>query len=252
MSADARICWKTAVLPVRALNRALLHRQGLLARTGWSVDEAIEHLVGVPAQAPLAPYVGLWSRIDSFDPESLSARLLDRRVVRATAMLRTTIHLHTADDALGMARLRSRTRARRWPAGRVRHSRSLLRRCRSGRLSPERLLPAGPTRATRVAVRVHVLMPPGDPQLAGSLAHAGTSASWYAPSPPEDRRFVLASTERLGTPAMLPIVEAPEAGTGPPRRAASMRRWDDIPHRPTQRGQPCRTSSHPTTPWRAC
>lgn len=90
----------TTVLSIRSLNRALLHRQGLLARTSWSVEEAIERLVGIQAQAPLAPYVGLWSRIDAFDPESLSARLQDRRTVRATAMLRTTIHLHTAHDAL--------------------------------------------------------------------------------------------------------------------------------------------------------
>lgn len=90
----------TEVLSRRALNRTLLDRQGLLARTRWTVDEAVERLVGMQAQAPLAPYVGLWSRIEGFTPELLGDRILDRRLVRATAMLRTTIHLHTVDDAL--------------------------------------------------------------------------------------------------------------------------------------------------------
>jgi hypothetical protein len=90
----------TAVLSTRALNRALLQRQGLLCRTSWSADEAIERLVGVQAQAPLAPYVGLWSRLERFDPKPLSDGLVGRRLVRATAMLRTTIHLHTATDAV--------------------------------------------------------------------------------------------------------------------------------------------------------
>jgi hypothetical protein len=90
----------TAVLSKRALNRALLERQGLLTRTWWSADEAIERLVGIQAQAPLAPYVGLWSRLERFDPKPLSDGLVARRLVRATAMLRTTIHLHTAADAV--------------------------------------------------------------------------------------------------------------------------------------------------------
>ena len=92
----------TAVLRERALNRALLERQWLLHRQPRSVDDAVTHLVGVQAQAPLAPYVGLWSRLDGFRPEALADRISDRRLVRATATLRTTIHLHTADDGLAL------------------------------------------------------------------------------------------------------------------------------------------------------
>ena len=61
--------------------------------------DMVEHLVGMQAQEPLNPYLGLWSRIDRFDPQELSKLLLDREVVRVVAM-RGTLHLVTADDCL--------------------------------------------------------------------------------------------------------------------------------------------------------
>ena len=83
----------------RALNRATLARQLLLERSDLEPLAAIEHLVGLQAQIPRNPYVGLWSRLKGFEPDDLAQLLLDRRVVRIVVM-RGTIHLVTADDCL--------------------------------------------------------------------------------------------------------------------------------------------------------
>jgi hypothetical protein len=91
----------TAVLTWRALGRATLARQLLLERAPLGAAEAVEHLVGMQGQAPHAPYLGLWSRLSTFDPEELSGLLADRRVVRV-ALMRGTVHLVTARDARGL------------------------------------------------------------------------------------------------------------------------------------------------------
>ena len=65
--------------------------------TRWVSAEAIEHLVGLQAQAPNAPYVGLWTRLARFDPAAL-ATLLEGRAAIRTHVMRTTVHLVTARD----------------------------------------------------------------------------------------------------------------------------------------------------------
>ncbi|MEU3648174.1 winged helix DNA-binding domain-containing protein [Lentzea sp. NPDC034063] len=89
----------STVLSRRALNRAALARQLLLDRSPVLVADAVAHLGGLQAQSPQEPFVGLWSRLRAFDPDVVSRLLLDRRVVR-THLMRRTVHLVTADDAL--------------------------------------------------------------------------------------------------------------------------------------------------------
>jgi hypothetical protein len=89
----------TDVLSNRALNRATLARQLLLQRTAMNPLDAVTHLVGLQAQNPLDPYLALWSRLAEFDPDALG-RLVEKRELVRIAVMRSTIHLVTADDAL--------------------------------------------------------------------------------------------------------------------------------------------------------
>jgi Winged helix DNA-binding domain len=87
------------VLSRRALNRATLSRQLLLERSPAPPLPAIHALAGLQAQAPLAPHVGLWSRLAGYRPAALDELYDARSVVRANLM-RATVHLTTAEDAL--------------------------------------------------------------------------------------------------------------------------------------------------------
>ncbi|MBE8476808.1 winged helix DNA-binding domain-containing protein [Streptomyces justiciae] len=87
------------VLGTRALNRATLDRQLLLNRSPLTARAAVEHLLGLQAQNVKPPYYALAARLDGFRPEALSELMADREVVRIVTM-RSTIHTHTADDAL--------------------------------------------------------------------------------------------------------------------------------------------------------
>ena len=85
------------VLTLRELNRATLARQLLLERKRLSPAAVIERLVGMQAQWPPAPYIGIWTRTTSFRRQALERELASAAVVRATVM-RQTLHLVTRRD----------------------------------------------------------------------------------------------------------------------------------------------------------
>jgi hypothetical protein len=90
-----------AKISQKALNRATLARQLLLRRSDMPVLDAVEHLAGLQAQTTKTWYHGLWSRLAGFRPEELSDLLSRREVVRMVLM-RSTIHLVSAGDALAL------------------------------------------------------------------------------------------------------------------------------------------------------
>ena len=79
-------------LSPRALNRALLARQGLLERRRGEALAEVERLAGLQAQVPAHPYVALWARLDGFTTDELSGALDGRAAVRAQLLL-SLIHI---------------------------------------------------------------------------------------------------------------------------------------------------------------
>ncbi|MEU0089263.1 winged helix DNA-binding domain-containing protein [Kribbella sp. NPDC006257] len=156
-------------LSLRALNRATLSRQWLIERQDVSVLEALEHLVGMQAQVPLSPYVGLWSRLVGFEPAALASLLENRQAVRGS-MMRATIHLMSSRDFLAIRPLVQPRLEREVYANQT------YGRKRLEGLDMDAVLAAGADRmasspATAVELREHLgaLWPDRD---APSLAHA--------------------------------------------------------------------------------
>ena len=98
-----------AVLTPRHLNRALLARQLLLTRADLSIPAALEQVGGLQTQYAPSGYVGLWTRLASFERGSLTDALEARTVIQGT-LQRTTIHLVSAAEfwpfALGVRQAR--------------------------------------------------------------------------------------------------------------------------------------------------
>lgn len=88
-----------ATLDAETLTLATAHRQWLAARVDADAEQVATHLLGLQAQEPFEPYVGVFSRTRDADPADLAGALLERRVAR-THVMRRTVHLHPRADAL--------------------------------------------------------------------------------------------------------------------------------------------------------
>ncbi|MFD0598448.1 winged helix DNA-binding domain-containing protein [Catellatospora coxensis] len=102
------------MLTRRDLNRALLARQLLLERSPLTPLAAIEHLAGLPAQAPNPPYLGLWTRLREFRVDDLSDLLTSRAAVRL-GLMQATPHLVSARDARALRPLLQGVQERHLP-----------------------------------------------------------------------------------------------------------------------------------------
>lgn len=88
-----------APISQRALNRATLARQMLMRREDRPIVETVERLGGLQSQSTHSWYIGLWDRLDSFDPNQVAALIESRELVRS-GVQRSTIHLLSAADCL--------------------------------------------------------------------------------------------------------------------------------------------------------
>lgn len=81
-----------SLLTEKALNRAVLARQGLLEPADGALPAVVLEIGGIQAQHAPSMYVGLWSRMRVFAWADLDAALERRTVVQGT-LQRATIHL---------------------------------------------------------------------------------------------------------------------------------------------------------------
>lgn len=86
-----------AMLTARQLNRAVLARQLLLERARMPLPRAVEQMAGIQNQYAPNAYIRLWSCLDGFARDDLTRALEERTVVQATLM-RSTIHMVSAED----------------------------------------------------------------------------------------------------------------------------------------------------------
>ena len=104
------------ILTNRQLNRATLARQMLLERSDAGIADTVRFLGGLQAQQSNDPYIGLWSRLNGFTHEALTALIVDKTLARATTM-RGTLHLHTAADLIGFRALVQNYLMATWRSG---------------------------------------------------------------------------------------------------------------------------------------
>jgi hypothetical protein len=100
-------------MTLRALNRALLARQGLLERLDAPLVEAVEAIGALQAQYWPAPLVALWSRVAGFEAERFYAALEDAELVSGT-LLRATLHVVSAREHPAYASVAAQAAGHHW------------------------------------------------------------------------------------------------------------------------------------------
>lgn len=156
-------------LTVAQLNRATLARQHLLERTTAPPAEVVDRLFGMQSQLPGPAYTGLWTRIEGFAFDDLSALIENRTLVRI-GLMRGTIHLVTARDAAGL-----------WPFTRAIPDRGFQTMrgptleaagvdLAAAEAETERLLRSGPITADAIGANLAERWPDAKPSLLGSIA----------------------------------------------------------------------------------
>jgi hypothetical protein len=88
------------------LNRSLLARQGLLARSDAGLVEAVEAFGAIQAQQWSSPPVGLWNRLRGFAADDLWAAL-ERGDLLTGMLMRRTLHLVSAREHPAYSRVAS-------------------------------------------------------------------------------------------------------------------------------------------------
>jgi hypothetical protein len=175
------------------------------------------------AQIPGNPYIGLWSRVEGFDPEELSALVANGAAVRGHLM-RTTVHLATARDHDAL-----------WPHTARSHAR-LFRGTFQPRLNGEpgeavveagrALLTEAPRTKAELSAQLAPLFPAADPDALGyavalnlPLVQAPPRGQWGASAVAR-----LALREPAGGTSVDEVVRRYLAAFGP-ATAADVRTW---------------------------
>jgi len=202
-------------LSLQALNRATLDRQLLLRRAELPAYQAVRHLGGLQAQAPLAPYVGLWTRLAGFCTKDLEELFTERTLVRAHVM-RNTVHLVTSEDFVSFGPLFQLMRERRLTSS---FGRNLTGVDLGGlRETASALLAERPLTRAQIGEQLAVRWPEHDQW---SLAHAATHLLPLVQVPPRGQWGKTGQATFFLAAAWLADLDLPPADPADPAEAVS-------------------------------
>jgi hypothetical protein len=193
-----------------------------------SIPEAVRFLGGLQAQQSNDPYVGLWTRLEGFTHEALTALIVDKTLARATTM-RGTLHLHTADDLVGFRALVQSYLTATWRSGfRKRFAGQDEKAVHREGL---KLLKKGPTTIGAVGKALAQKFPAADPlslammmQVSETLIQVPPTRIWGNGSPPLLERAETWLGKRKPTLNRVDLVRRYLAAYGP-ASIADMQTW---------------------------